>query len=99
MIAVPTMLRARLVIDFTTVSRILRGLQEIVHQVDRVVQEVVVSFSNVDMNLARELRPELGPITLQDVPEIVIPSPELGDGAIDLSSQLVPDRFRITVAA
>ncbi len=92
------MLGTRLVIHHPTVIRILRRLQKFLDQIHRVVQKIIVSFTNVDVQLAFELRTQLGPISLQDVAEIVILSPILSHRTIDLPRQLVPDRFWITVA-
>lgn len=54
-IAVPAMFRARFVVDFPAVRRVLRRLQKIIYQVNRVVEEVVVGLAAVDVNLAGEL--------------------------------------------
>src|SRR6185503_12380096 len=83
-IAVPAMLRAWLVIDEPTVIRVLRRLQKILNQINRIVQKIVVRFADVDVQLSFELRTDPGPITFEDVSEIVILAPVLRDRAIDL---------------
>src|ERR1700752_1720871 len=93
------MLSARFVIDLTAERRILRGLQKILSEIDSVVEKKVVSLADVDIDLAGELWSEPGPIALEDVGEIVILTPVLRHGTIDLAGQLVPDRFGITVAS
>src|SRR6185369_3873754 len=83
----------------TAVRRILRSFQKIVDEVDRVVEIIVVSLADVNVNLAGKLWPKLRPIAFEDVAEIVIVAPVLSDRMIDLSRQLVPNRLGITVAA
>src|SRR5262249_10792873 len=75
-IAVPAMFRAWFVINFTA---IIRRLQEIFDEIDSVVQVVVISFADVNVNLAPEFWSKPGPIAFHDVTEIEILAPVLGD--------------------
>ena len=59
------MFGARFVINFAAVMRILRRLQKILDQIHRIVQKVVVSLANVDVQLAFELWPKLRPIAFR----------------------------------
>src|SRR5215813_3851860 len=99
MIAVPAMLGAVAVIHLAPVKRICRALQELLDQVHRVVQIVVVHVAAVDMYLAFEFRAERLPIALEDMAQVVIFAPVFGDRAVYIAGHLVPDALRIAVWA
>ena len=58
------MFGARLVVNFATIVRILGALQNIFHQVYRIIQKVVITFADVYMNFAFQLWSDLGPVAL-----------------------------------
>src|SRR5262245_34949404 len=97
-VPVPAVLGAVAVVHEPAVERVLRGLQEVLHEVDRVVQVVVVHVPAVEVDLPLELPPEApAPLAAQDVAEVVVLAPVLGDRAIDDPRPLVPDRLRVAV--
>jgi hypothetical protein len=69
------MLCTRLIIHFAAVVWVLSALQEVLHQVDRVIQIVIVGFANVDVKFAFELWPKLFPVALKNVAEVVMLPP------------------------
>ena len=71
-------------------------LQEVFHQVDRIVQEIGVIRADIDVELAPQFRASW-PIALQYRVQIVMFAPIFGGGVIDHSSPFVEDRLRIAV--
>src|SRR5690606_8887307 len=67
------------------------------HEVDRLVQVVVVHVADGDVQLAGQLRAQLSPVATQVVREIVVLAPVRGDLAIDLARDRVPDRRGVAV--
>jgi hypothetical protein len=80
-IPIPAVLGPRFVINFASILRVLRGLQKVIHEIHRIVKKIVVSFADVDMKFAFELRTQLRPISFKDVPEIVILTPVVADNS------------------
>ena len=76
---------------------ILRAVEEFLHEVNGVVEVVIVHGAAVDVDLAAKFRSELFPIPLQDVAKIVILSPVISHVRVDLARPFVPDTFRISV--
>ena len=54
-------------------------------RVDRVVQVEGIHVAAVDVNLPLQLRTQRLPVAFQDVAEIVVFAPVLGDGMVDLA--------------
>src|SRR5260370_18112098 len=77
--------------DLAAVPR-RRVLEEIVEQMHRVVEEVIVPFADVDVDLALELRRQRRPVLVQHHPQVVL-LPVLDNGAVDLAGLAVPQRL------
>src|SRR6185312_2430280 len=76
MVAVPAMLGTVAVVHLALVGR-LGVLQEILHQVNGIVQIVVVHVADIDVDLALQARRQLLPVALQDVAQVVVVLPIL----------------------
>src|SRR5271170_1882887 len=87
------------ILHLAAIGRIGRGLQEILHAVDGIVQEVGVRAPDIDIDLARELRPQRAPVAFEDRLKVVVLAPVFGDMVVDLSRLLVEDWLRIAVLA
>src|SRR6266498_3265830 len=75
-------------------------LCEIFKQIDREVQIEIVHVSSDEVQLARKLVPQRGPVCLGIMSQIVAALPHiLGDFAIDFSGPWIPERSRIAVVA
>ena len=83
--------------DLAAVGRVLDLLEDVLHQVYGVVQIIVVHVADIDMDLALELLADLGPVALEDVAEVVVLAPVLGDRAVDHAGPLVPDPLGVSV--
>ena len=70
--------------------------EEVVEAVDGVVQEIVVGLADPDVQLAPELRAQLGPVGFQYAAE-VIRLPVLGGLVVDHAGLGVPERDRAAV--
>jgi hypothetical protein len=62
-----------------------RAFEKLLDQIDGVVQIVVVHIAAIESDLSLELWPKLRPVALEDVAEIVVFTPILRHGVIDLS--------------
>lgn len=89
MVAIPAMFRPVAVIDFTLIRR-LRLFEEILREIDRIVQVVIIHVADIDMDLALKFGAERFPVAFHDVTQVVILTPIFGDGRIDLAGALVP---------
>src|SRR3990172_7624388 len=96
-VSVPAVLRPVAVVDLAAVVGVLGALEELLDEVDGVVQVEVVHVAYVDVDLSFEPRTELRPVALEDIGEVVVLPPELGDVLVDDSRLLVPDALRIAV--
>src|SRR5579884_2053831 len=76
-VSVPAMLRTVTIIHLAAVMRIFRVLQNVFHQIDGVVEEKIVPGSTIDMNFAFQFFADLGPISFQDMSEIIVLAPIL----------------------
>ncbi len=65
-VAVPAVFGFIAVFNFAVVGRVRGGLQKIFEKIDGVVQHVIVRAAHVDIQLALQLRAELGPIALEN---------------------------------
>ena len=97
MVAVPAVLRERAILDNTVIVRVSRSLEDCFNEVDGVVEIVVVHRAAVDVDLALELWSKGRPIALENVTEVVVLAPVLGDPVIDLAGEFVPDPLGITI--
>ena len=84
MIAVPAVFGARFVIHFAGVVGILCAFKEIIHEINGVVEIIVVTLADVDVNFSLEFWPKLLPIAPEDVAKVVMLSPVVRHRAIDL---------------
>ncbi len=100
-IAIPAVLRPRPVLHLAvirhTMSRSTRGLQKILHQVNRVIQKVRVIATHIEMNLALQLRPKSLPVPLQLRIQIVVLLPVLRGLMVNRARLLIEDRLRISI--
>jgi hypothetical protein len=65
-VAVPTMLRTRLVIYFAAIMRV-RCFEKILDKVHSIVEEIVVGLSNVDVKFSLQFGTKLLPIAAKNV--------------------------------
>ncbi len=64
-IAVPAMLGPIAVEHLSAVGRVGRLLEEVFHQVDGVIEVIIVHIADVDVDLAFEVLADLGPVALE----------------------------------
>jgi hypothetical protein len=78
-IPIPAMLRPRPILHLTLIRnpmpRRTRSLQEIFHQINRVIQKVSIVTPHIQMDLPLQLRPQRRPVPLQLRIEIVVLPP------------------------
>src|ERR1700704_1911085 len=96
-VAIPAMFGARFVVNFAAVVRILGALEKVIDEVDGIVEIVVVGLAHVDVKFAFEFRSQLFRVPPEDVTKVEMLPTVLGNGTINLSSHLVPDRFRVPI--
>ena len=96
-VAVPAVLGPVAVINLAVVVGVFGVFQEFFHQVDRIVQVIVVHVANIDVNFALELGAESFPVALQDVAQVVVLAPVGRRVGINFAGQLVPDAPRVAV--
>ena len=84
-IAVPAMLRTRLVIHFAVVMRVLSRLEKFLNQIDSIVEEIIVCLANIDVEFTFQFRSQLGPVSFEDVAQVVVLFPISSDRMIDLA--------------
>ena len=86
-IAVPAVLGARPIANLALVRHAVSGsaglLEEIFHQINRIVQEISVIGADVKMKLALQLRPQRRPVPLQNRIQVVVLAPVLSRFVID----------------
>jgi len=99
LVTVPTVLGPVAVIYFAIIIRICCALQEVFHEIDGIVEVVVVHVTAVNVDLSAEFRPKLAPITLHDVTQIVILSPVFRDFRVDVSCEFVPESFGVAIGS
>src|ERR1019366_10745731 len=84
-IAVPAVFGSRAILHLTLVGDAVAlragGLQEVLHQVNRVVQHVGVVRAHVDVQFALQLRTKSSPAALQDRIQVVVVVP-VGRGLV-----------------
>lgn len=97
MVSVPTVLRAIAIVDFALVKRGIGFLEKIFHQVHGIVEIEIVHVATVDMYLPLEFGTERRPVALQDVAEVVVLFPILGNFRIDIARQFIEDACRISI--
>ena len=98
-IAVPAVLGAGAVGDFAAIGWVLGGVEKVLHAIDGVVEEVSVVGTDIDVDLACELRAERGPVALKDGFEIVVLMPVLGNGVVDVTGLFIEDLRRVSIGA
>src|ERR1017187_7902485 len=95
------MLREWSVANFTLVGYAVSGgaglLQEVLHQINRVVQKIGVVRADVEVDLALQIWSERHPIPLQYSVQVVVFAPVLGCLVVDHASPLVENRLWIAV--
>jgi hypothetical protein len=102
-VAVPAVLGAIAVLDFSFIGDAVTGraglVEKVLQQVDRVVEEVGVGGADIDVQFALQVGPQLVPIALQDGVQVVVIVPVGCDMVIDGAGLLVEDLRRIAVWA
>src|SRR4051812_32787360 len=97
MIAIPAMFSTVAIIYFSFIEWIFCFLQKIFHQIYRVVEIVVIHVAAEDMKLAFELGTEGLPVTLKDVPQIIILFPITGDFRVNVTGFFIEYPFWISI--
>ena len=102
-VAVPAVLGAGAVLHFAVVGDAVAGgaggLEEVLHQVDGVVEEVGVVGADVEVELALEFGAEGLPVALQDGVEVEVVVPVGGGLVVDGAGLLVEDGDGVAVGA
>src|SRR6186713_2615981 len=99
-IAVPAMLEAVSIRNLTFIGWVFRVREELIGKAYRAVEEVVVHRAYIYVQFAAELFAEPAlPVAAQDLHQIVVLLPVLGDLVVDHARALVPDRRGITIRA